>query len=160
LTWRLDYGSYATAQAQAAAAEAQAISGQQARRKVEDSIFDAYHRVQANIAKSASARAQASAAEKAARLSLDRYQAGAVTQLDVTQSQRDAFFAQAASIQADSDLALSRVLLRISAGKPAEISPGDFEDRSDALPESQAPSAELPASTEADDAPPTSEESP
>ena len=68
--------------------------------------------------KSTAARAQAEAAQKAAELALDRYRAGALTQLDVTQSQRDLFQAQTARIQADADLSLARVVLRVVAGKP------------------------------------------
>lgn len=121
LTWRLDYATYSTAQAQAAAADIQTIQAERTRRNVADTIFEAYHRVDASIAKSRSARAEAESALKASQLSSDRYQAGAVTQLDVTQSQRDAFQAVASRIKADADLAYARVLLRIAAGKPATV---------------------------------------
>jgi outer membrane protein TolC len=50
-----------------------------------------------------------------------RYEAGAVTQLDVTEAQQDAFDAQAARIKADTDLVYSRVLLRVVAGKPPKV---------------------------------------
>ncbi|MFT3927062.1 MAG: TolC family protein [Myxococcales bacterium] len=115
--WKLDYVTYANARAQSAALGTEQIRAERTRRQVEDAIFDAYQRVQAGLAKSASARAQADAAQKAASLASERYQAGAVTQLDVTQSQRDAFQAQAARIQADADLAYARVALRTAAGK-------------------------------------------
>lgn len=118
LSWRLDYGTYATAQAQAAAGELQKIRVDRVRRSLEDTIFEAYKRVEAGIAKSSAARAQASAARKASELAGERYKAGALTQLDVTQAQKDAFQAEAARIQADTDLAYSRVLLRVTAGKP------------------------------------------
>lgn len=121
LTWRLDWSTYSTARSQAAAAEVQAISSERSRRSVEDTIFTAYHRVEAEIAKSAAARAREEAAERAARLSGDRYRAGTITQLDVIQSQRDAFNARAARIKADADLALARVLLRVSAGQSAQL---------------------------------------
>ncbi len=130
LSLKLDYGTYATAEAQASAADVQKVRAERTRRAVEDSIFDAHERVRAGIAKSASARAQAAAAQKAEQLALARYQAGALTQLDVTQAQRDAFQAQAARIQADADLAYARVLLRVVAGKPP-----------------QAPASSLPAVT-------------
>lgn len=118
LSWRLDWGTYATSRAQAAANELQQIRAERARRGVEDTIFDAYKRVEAGIVKSTAARAQAVAARKAAELALERYQAGVSTQLDVTQSQRDAFQAEAARIQADADLSFARVVLRVVAGKP------------------------------------------
>jgi outer membrane protein TolC len=123
LSWRGDYGTYANAQAQASAADAQTVRAERSRRYVEDDIFDAHERVRAGIVKSASARAQADAALRAERLAFARYQAGALTQLDVTQTQRDAFQAQAARIQADADLMYSRVVLRIAAGKPAQVPP-------------------------------------
>jgi outer membrane protein TolC len=121
LAWRLDYGTYATAQAQASAADVQKVRAERSRRTTEDSIFEAHQRVGASISKSASARAQSDAANKAEQLARSRYLAGALTQLDVTQSQRDAFQAQAARIQADADLAYARVLLRVVAGKPPVV---------------------------------------
>ncbi len=123
LSWRLDYGSYATAKAGAAAADVQAIAAERSRRAIEDTIFEAYHRVEASIAKSEAARAQADAARKAAELAMERYRAGAVTQLDVTESQQASFAADAARIKADADLAFARILLRIAAGKPAQLPP-------------------------------------
>lgn len=123
LSWKLDYSAYSTAQAQAAAADAQKVRAERARRGVEDDIFDAWERVRTGIVKSASARAQAEAALRAEELALARYQSGALTQLDVTQSQRDAFQAQAARIQADADLLYSRVVLRLAAGKSPHVQP-------------------------------------
>ncbi len=121
LSWRLDYSVYSTAQAQAAANDVTLIRNERSRRALEDTIFEAYRRVEAGIAKSKSARAQAVSADKAAELAGERYQAGASTQLDVTQAQRDAFQAAANRIQADSDLAFSRISLRVAAGKPPTL---------------------------------------
>jgi len=126
LSWRGDYSTYAVAQAQASAADVQAVRAERSRRNVEDEIFDAHERVRAGIAKSASARSEAEAALRAERLAFARYQAGAITQLDVTQAQRDAFQAQAARIQADADLAYSRVVLRSVAGKSPRVPPSSL----------------------------------
>jgi outer membrane protein TolC len=123
LSWKLDYSTYSTAQAQASAADVQKVRAERARRGVEDDIFGAWERVRTAIVKSASARAQATAAVRAEELALVRYQAGALTQLDVTQSQRDAFQAQASRIQADADLLYSRVLLRLAAGRSPRVQP-------------------------------------
>ncbi|HEY3252561.1 MAG TPA: TolC family protein, partial [Polyangiaceae bacterium] len=117
------YSAYSTAQAQASALDAQKVRSERARRGVEDDIFGAWERVRTGIVKSASARVQAEAAVRAEELALARYQAGALTQLDVTQSQRDAFQAQASRIQADADLLYSRVLLRLAAGKAPHVQP-------------------------------------
>jgi outer membrane protein TolC len=118
LSWKLDYAGYSTAEAQAVAADVQQVRAERARRNVENDIVDAWERVRTGIVKSASARAQTQAALRAQELALSRYQAGALTQLDVDQAQRDAFQAQASSIQADADLLYARVLLRLAANQP------------------------------------------
>jgi outer membrane protein TolC len=120
LTWRLDYASYATARAQSAAQEVQKINSEGSRRNLEDNFFEAFKRVEASITKSRSARAQVKAADRAAELAQARYQAGALTQLEVTQAQRDAFQSHAAQIQADSTLLFARASLRILAGLDPE----------------------------------------
>jgi outer membrane protein TolC len=122
LSWKLDYGTYATPDVQQRAIELQQLRTERTRRELEDAIFEAYQRVQSGIVKSTAARAQVAAANQAASLALDRYQAGAATQIDVTQNQRDAFSASAAQIQADADLAYARALLRINAGRPVTSS--------------------------------------
>ncbi len=116
LSWRLDYGTWAGSDAQAAALEVQRVRVERTRRASEDAAFEAFKRVEAGIAKSRSARAQEAAAKRAADLSLERYSAGVATQLDVTQAQRDAFLASSAKIQADADLAFSRAALRLATG--------------------------------------------
>lgn len=117
LSWRLDYGTYKTREAASANLELQRVRTAKSRRDMEDQIFEAYQRIQSGIVKSTSARAQFAAARKAADLALERYQAGAATQLDVTQSQRDAFIASVTQVQADADLAYARLLLRINSGQ-------------------------------------------
>lgn len=152
LSWRLDYSAYSTAQAQASAADVQLVRAERARRGVEDDIFDAWERVRTGIVKSASARAQAEAALRAEELALARYQSGALTQLDVTQSQRDAFQAQASRIQADADLLYSRVVLRLAAGKPPHVEPSALPPvRAEVLdaPPPPAPAPAAPSATPA-----------
>ncbi|HYP89520.1 MAG TPA: TolC family protein, partial [Polyangiaceae bacterium] len=116
LNWRLDYGTIATSNAQNAALEVQRVRVERTKRASEDAAFTAFRRVEAGVAKSRAAQAQAAAATRAAALSADRYSAGVATQLDVTQAQRDAFLASAAKIQADADLAFARASLRLAAG--------------------------------------------
>lgn len=118
LQWRLDYGTYATSQAQAASRDVQKVREEKVRRAVSDSVFEAYRRVEAGVVKARSSRAQSSAAARAAELASDRYDAGAATQLDVVQAQREAFLADANKIQADADLAFARASLRLAAGSP------------------------------------------
>jgi len=118
LSWRLDYSVLSAEPARAAALEAQQVRLERSERAAADAAFDAHQRVQAGIVKSRAARAQRQAAERAASLSVDRYEIGAATQLDVTQAQREAFLAAAALIQADSDLRYARAALRLAAGVP------------------------------------------
>jgi outer membrane protein TolC len=116
LAWRLEYAVVSLEDAQSAALEVQQVRLERTRRATLDATFEAYQRIQAGIAKSRAARAQAQAASRAASLSVDRYSVGVATQLDVTQAQRDAFLASAGRIQADSDLGYARVALRLAAG--------------------------------------------
>jgi outer membrane protein TolC len=115
LTWRLDYSTVANERAQAAALEVQKVRVERTARAVADAIFEAYRRIQAGLAKSRAARAQSSAAARAAGLAADRYSVGVATQLDVTEAQRDAYASDATRIQADADLAYARVALRLAA---------------------------------------------
>jgi len=118
LSWRLDYGTIASNDAQSAALDVQRVRVERTRRAAEDAAFEAFRRVEAGVVKSRAARAQARAAARAAGLSADRYGAGVATQLEVTQAQRDAFLAVAAKIQADADLAFARASLRLASGVP------------------------------------------
>lgn len=117
LSWRLDYATYANTKVQDEVAQVQRVRTEKVRRDVEDAIFEAHQRIAAGIVKSRSARAQVVAANTAATLAQERYQAGVATQIDVTQSQRDAFLASASQIQADADLSYWRMLLRVAAGR-------------------------------------------
>jgi outer membrane protein TolC len=117
LSWRFDWNTYANARAQRVAESVQDIRTEKTRRTSADAIYEAYQRVETGIVKSRSARAQAEAANKAAEFADQRYRAGAATQLDVTQAQRDAFLANVSMVQADADLAYARVQLRAVSGK-------------------------------------------
>lgn len=118
LAWRLDYAVRSGVDAQAAALEAQQVRLERSERAALDAAFEAYQRVRAGIAKSHAARAQLRAASRAAELAAERYSIGVVTQLDVTQAQREAFLAKASQIQADADLSYARAALRLAAGVP------------------------------------------
>jgi outer membrane protein TolC len=123
LTWRLDYSTMKQRDLVDANLALQQVRTAKTRRDLEDQIFTAHQQIQSGIAKSTAARAQVAATKKAADLSLERYQAGAATQLDVTQAQRDAFSANVSQIQADADLAYARLLLRINAGQAMGAEP-------------------------------------
>jgi len=123
LAWRLDWSTYANAKAQGVAESVQGIRTEKTRRSAADAIFEAYERVDTGIAKCRSAKAQVEAANKAAELADERYRAGAATQLDVTQAQRDAFAANVGLVQANADLAYARVQLRAVSGKLTTLQP-------------------------------------
>jgi len=172
LGWRLDWGTYANSQAQSSNAAAQMVREEKTRRNSADQIFEAHHRVETGIVKVQSARAQAESASTAAGLAEERYRAGAATQLDVTQAQRDAFAADAALIQAGAQLTFARVELRTLTGRPLdELSRQLDQPRKSALPglaasdaaqvpPAAAPPASSAGSTPAPTSPPTDSASP
>lgn len=118
LAFRFDFGQLATVDVAKAASENVAARAESTRRNTEDAIVEAWHRITANVAKAKAARAQFTAAERAAVIAQDRYALGAATQLDVTQAQRDAFIADVGRIQSNLDLAQARALLRLVSGQP------------------------------------------
>jgi outer membrane protein TolC len=116
LNWYLDYTTFASIRAQDAAAAAARAREERARLQTRDAIHQAWETVHASIARSRSSRSQQKAASHASQLAQDRYEAGAATQLDLLQAQKDAFDADVARISADADLAFSRLQLRLAAG--------------------------------------------
>ena len=115
--WRLDYSLVAGLKQANATVVAAKARRDGAQRSADDAIFNAWSTVHANIAKSRAARAQADAAAAAVKFANDRYLGGIATQLDVTTAQRDAFQADVERVQADAQLAASRILLRLVAGR-------------------------------------------
>jgi outer membrane protein TolC len=122
-SWQLDLTTFANIRSQDAAADAARAREQRTRLSGRDAIHRYWNTVQADIANSKSARAQAKASENAARLAKDRYEVGAATQLDLLQAQRDAYSADVARIQSDADLANARAQLRLAAGRDPFSSP-------------------------------------
>ena len=125
-SWRLDLVGINGARAAGAAADVAKTREDKARQSTRDKVHDAWQQVRAQIAKSRAARAQAKASTHAAQLAGESYAAGAATQLDLIQAQRDAFGAEVARIQADADLVYARANLRLQAGTagPARDSKG------------------------------------
>ena len=124
LTWTFDLTTLANIRSQDAAADAARAREQRARLAARDDIHRAWATVRTAVARSRSARVGAEVSAQASRLALERYQAGAATQLDLLQAQRDAFAADAGRIQADADLVNSRAQLRIAAGESLLEGPG------------------------------------
>jgi outer membrane protein TolC len=120
LNWRFDATLSPTERAQRAAEEGSRVRAERAERGVQDAIFNAWHHVRAAIEKSRAARVQIDASALAAELARDRYSIGAATQLEVVQAQQDAFRAEVARVQADTELAYARAVLRAAAGYSGE----------------------------------------
>lgn len=114
--WTLDAGTYYGAKVAAAQGAAASVRSERARAAARDELVSAYEEVRSQIARSRAADAELQASARAAKLARERYEAGAATQLDVVEADRDAFQADVARVQAYADLAYARALLRIASG--------------------------------------------
>jgi outer membrane protein TolC len=119
LTWALDLGTAPAIRARKAEALAAQAREEEVALAVVDAVVRAFSTIEADIARSKSARTQSAATARAAELARTRYRAGVVTQLEMIQADRDAFAAEAARIQADSDLLNARTQLRLASGSDA-----------------------------------------
>jgi outer membrane protein TolC len=115
--WKLDNTILPQIKAQNAIAAAARANEDKARIAAEDAVYRDWQQVKADIDASRSARVQVASTQLAASLAEDRYANGVATQLDVLQARQDAFAADVARIQADSDLAYARTALRIDSGR-------------------------------------------
>ena len=116
LRWNLGLDTLASIRAQSAAAQAARIAEEAAQAAVRDDVHEEWQNVDTGLVKSRSARAQAASAALAAQVARTRYEAGTSTHLELVQAERDLLDADAARVQADANLAYSRVALRLSAG--------------------------------------------
>ena len=107
-------------QAQSANEQAALLQGDRVRLQARDQINSDWQRLQAALIKIEAATAQVEAARRATQVARDRYAAGAATQVDVIQAERDVFGAEVSQIQARTELATARASLRISAALPLE----------------------------------------
>jgi outer membrane protein TolC len=115
--WRLDFTILPLIREQNAIAAAARANEDKARIAAQDNVYKDWQQVHADIEASRSARAQVASTTLAAKLAEDRYENGVATQLDVLQARQDAFAADVARIQADSDLGYARTSLRIDSGR-------------------------------------------
>ena len=117
-TWKLDHSNAEASRAQHRAAEAVAVRYDRSRATASDALFNAWHQVRTQIAKSRAARSSLDASNLALSVARERYGSGKANLLDVVQAERDAFSAEVTEIQAEADLASARAILRLSAGQP------------------------------------------
>jgi outer membrane protein TolC len=116
-TLRLDRANVEAARVQRAEAETSAVRYDRARATAADTLFNDWHQVKTQLAKTRAARSSLDASRTALSVARERYGSGRATQLDVVQAERDAFAAEVTEIQAEADLASSRAVLRLSAGQ-------------------------------------------
>ncbi|WP_428265672.1 TolC family protein [Haliangium sp.] len=119
--WSLDAAVLGQTRSSRASAEVARLRAARTRRDQGDRIEDAWNQVEALRAKSAAAEAERQAGARAAVVTRGRYRAGLATQLELIQTERDAFTAEMSHIQALADLAAARALLRVYAGRMDEI---------------------------------------
>ena len=119
LSWALDFTTAPAIRARNAASAGALAREEQARLTTGDAIFRAWSTIDADIARSRSARTQATVSARAAEVARARYRSGIGTQLELIQADRDAFAAEAGRIQADADLLNARQQLRLAAGDVA-----------------------------------------
>jgi outer membrane protein TolC len=121
LGWAIDLGTAPAIRARAAEADAARAREEATRLAAGDAIHRAWSTIAADLARSRSARAQATVSAHAADIARARYRSGVATQLDLIQADRDAFAAEAARIQADADLANARLQLVLATGTPLDL---------------------------------------
>lgn len=120
LVWRLDVPTFANMSSQSHMEQLARLAAEKVRLMARDTILSDYQRFNAALVKIDAARAQVTAAQRAAEVARDRYNAGAATQLDLILSEQALFAAEVNLIQARGELAQARLVLRISAGLPLE----------------------------------------
>lgn len=118
--WRLDVPTFQNMSVQSHVEQTARLGAEKVRLIARDTILADWQRFNAALVKIDAARAQVAAAERAAQVARDRYNAGAATQLDLIAAERDLFGASVNLIQARGELAQARLVLRISAGLPLE----------------------------------------
>lgn len=114
--WQLDFARPAQIATRAAAADIASIQLERAIQQTETGIFEAYQRVEAARARAAAAAAAVTATARAVDDARVRFDAGAGTQLDLIQAERDLFQAEVSHIQALADLHVAHAALRIRSG--------------------------------------------
>jgi len=120
-SWRIDAPAFMGMSVASANESTASLGAERARLIARDQIHSDWQRLNAALHKLDAAKAQQQAAERAAQVARDRYAAGAATQIDVIQAERDFFSAEVAQIQARTELASARLSLRISSGVPLQL---------------------------------------
>ncbi len=115
-SWVLDFVRPSATETQRHAEEVSAARVEQTRDNVTTAIYESWHRVRASIARARAATAAEESSRVAANAARARLDAGAGTQLDVSQTERDLFSAEVSRISAYGDLRVARIALRLRSG--------------------------------------------
>ena len=118
--WRLDVPTFFNMSSASHMEQTARLGAEKVRLMARDTILSDWQRFNAALVKIEAARAQVTAAQRAADVARDRYNAGAATQLDLILSEQALFGAEVNLIQARGELASARLVLRISAGLPLD----------------------------------------
>jgi len=116
-TWRFDASVIPSTSAAYDVAAAAHVRADRARQQARDDIQTAWLDVARDIEKTRAATAQLDASNLAVSVAHQQYGAGTATFLDVTTAERDAFSAEVSLIQANTELAYARAVLRIVSGR-------------------------------------------
>ena len=118
LQWRLDGPNIVAPRVAQAQENLAALAIERTRLAARDQVHSDWQRISSTITKVQATGVQVQAAQRAAALAKERYEAGVATQIDVIQSERDVFSAEVSQIQALTELASGRASLKISTGQP------------------------------------------
>lgn len=121
LSWRLDAPVVQGIRAASAREQIAALTAAKARLAATDQLHSDWQRTIAAASKQKAAQAQVLAARRAAALAGERHAAGVATQLDLISADRDRLQAEVNDILARYELASARACLRLSTGRPAEV---------------------------------------
>jgi outer membrane protein TolC len=121
LTWRLDAPTIFGIDVVKSQEQTAKLLSERVRLNSRDQIHTDWERTMAAIQKVDAAKALVDAAARASQVARDRYAAGAATQIDVIQADRDLLQAEVSQISSRTELGSARLLLRISAGQPIPL---------------------------------------
>lgn len=123
LTWTLDFGRAAQVSTRDHGDRIAEIRQARLETQVETAVYEAWHRVGSLLARASAARAAAASSERAAAVASARFAAGTGSALETSQAQRDLLLAEVQRIQADADLAVARLVLRLRSSLPLDGEP-------------------------------------
>jgi outer membrane protein TolC len=119
--WQLDFGAPAARASREHDSQLTEVRLARTTMDAQTDVHESWHRVRALLARLRSARVAEEASARGAEVARARYQAGTGTQLEQSQAERDLFEARVARIQAEADLRVARLALRVRAGLPPRI---------------------------------------